>query len=109
MPHPKPGADPDLAPLLRVFFALWPDADARQSARRARARTSRTREGEGASRLNLHVTVAFIGEVDAERIDALRGILAAHRLRQTCRPSCLTLDRAGTFRGTGIGVGGSAL
>ena len=72
---------------------------------RSRSVAART-QGRPAPSLNLHVTVAFIGEVDAERIDALRAIGAL--VAPNVPPFVLTLDRAGTFRGTGIAWAGAS-
>jgi 2'-5' RNA ligase len=56
---------------LRVFFALWPDELARE--RLAALATSVAREGGGRAipARNLHVTLAFIGAVSPQRVDAL--------------------------------------
>ncbi len=71
---------------LRLFFALWPDA----AARSALARYAQDAQAACGGRLmrppNLHVTLAFIGDVDAARLDA---ILAA---ASTVAPRRLVLD-----------------
>jgi 2'-5' RNA ligase len=85
---------------LRVFFALWPDADARDRlAALAAAVAARTR-GRAPPAANLHVTLAFVGEVPAERVAALNPIGALVAARAA--PFELTLDCTGTFRRTGI-------
>ena len=71
----------------RVFFALWPDADARVAlAALAREIAARTK-GRAPPAANLHMTLAFIGEVPPERIGALSDerveqILAGMRFQQ---------------------------
>ena len=91
---------------LRVFFALWPDADARdQLATLARDVAART-QGRAPPIANLHVTLAFVGEVAAGRIDALRAIGAS--VARDVPPFVLTLDCAGTFRGTEIAWAGTS-
>jgi 2'-5' RNA ligase len=71
---------------LRLFFALWPDA----AARSALSRYAKEAQGPCGGRLmrppNLHVTLAFIGDVDASRLDA---ILAA---ASGVKPRRFTLD-----------------
>jgi RNA 2',3'-cyclic 3'-phosphodiesterase len=91
---------------LRVFFALWPDADASERlaalAREVAARTG----GRAPPSASLHVTLAFIGEVPNQRIDALRAIGAA--VAASAAPFALTLDCTGTFRRTGITWAGTS-
>jgi 2'-5' RNA ligase len=90
----------------RVFFALWPDAEAGARlaalAREVAARTG----GRAPPPVNLHVTLAFIGEVLQDRIEALGRIGAMVATR--AEPFTLTLDRTGTFRRTGITWAGAA-
>ena len=89
-----------------MFFALWPDADARVSlAALARDVAARTK-GRPPPAANLHVTLAFIGEVPSERIGALCAIGAS--VAASATPFVLTLDCAGTFRGTGIAWAGTS-
>ena len=69
-------AEPDAegAPRLkRVFFALWPDDATRTSLVRATRRGVRLSGGRPIAKERLHVTVAFLGEVDAERLELARG------------------------------------
>ena len=86
--------------MLRIFFALWPDADARDRlaalAREVAARTN----GRAPPAGNLHVTLAFIGDVPPERIGALNTIGASVAARAA--PFALDFDCTGTFRRTGI-------
>jgi 2'-5' RNA ligase len=90
----------------RVFFALWPDADARDRlAALAREVAARTK-GRAPPAANLHVTLAFVGDVPPERIGALCEIGAA--VAASAAPFVLTLDCAGTFRGTGIAWAGAS-
>jgi len=91
---------------VRVFFALWPDADARDRLAALARDVARRTKGRAPSEGNLHVTVAFIGEVTQDRIEALRGIGAIVAAR--AEPFVLTLDCTGTFRRTGITWAGCA-
>lgn len=75
---------------MRLFFALWPDAAQRialaawQTALHAQC-GGRVMRPEG-----LHVTLAFLGEVEEARLEALQ--LAAQEV--VAQPSVLTLDGA---------------
>ena len=85
---------------LRVFFALWPDAAARDRIA-ATARDVVRRAGGRAPRPeNHHMTLAFVGDVAPARIPALESIgdVAARAVE----PFALTLDRVGEFHHTGI-------
>ena len=83
-----------------MFFAVWPDAAARDVIA-AMARDVVQRIGGRAPRPeNHHLTLAFVGEVDADRIDALISIGA--EAARAVAPFVLTLDRLGEFHHTGI-------
>lgn len=85
---------------LRTFFALWPDA-ATRDVMAAMARDVARRAGGRAPRVeNHHLTLAFVGEVAVQRIDALERIGAA--ASRSVAPFMLTLDRLGEFHHTGI-------
>jgi RNA 2',3'-cyclic 3'-phosphodiesterase len=79
---------------LRVFFALVPDA-ATQASLGVRARDVAVRAG-GRSIIdaNIHLTLAFIGEVGVDRIDVLRDVVDA----LPREAFVLALDCVGTFR-----------
>ncbi len=88
----------------RLFFALWPD----DSARSALAPLARRVAGEGGGRpvpaMNLHLTLAFLGEVAPERVEAARSAASGiHGERFE-----LVLDRVGAFRRAGVGWAGPA-
>jgi 2'-5' RNA ligase len=80
----------------RVFFALWPDGEARRSldtlARDCALRTG----GRAPDAANLHLTLAFIGEASAQRVAMLREI--GKSAAASLPPFTLTLDRIGAFR-----------
>lgn len=73
---------------MRLFYALWPDAQVREHLARAAADL---RLGCNVRRVpcgNFHVTLKFIGEVATSRLDTLRRIGSAHRA-----PGCtMTFD-----------------
>jgi RNA 2',3'-cyclic 3'-phosphodiesterase len=106
----RPPANPSAArnalsaTTLRVFFALWPDSAARD-ALAALARDVAARiEGRSPPIANMHVTVAFVGEIAPARVVDLCAIGAA--VAAMVPPFRLTLDRPGTFRGSGIAWAG---
>lgn len=85
---------PGEAPRQRVFFALWPDAAAAVDLERAAQAAQRLCGGRATRRETLHMTLAFIGEVDAERMARLREIAAG-----IAAPAFeLRLDRLGWWR-----------
>ena len=94
------------AGLLRVFFALWPDAGARD----ALATLSRAVVGQAGGRApaaeNLHLTLAFVGEVAFERVEVLRAVGLAATAGMPAFD--LSLDRVGAFRGSGIAWAGAS-
>ena len=90
---PEPG--PRDAPPLRIFFALWPDAGARDALSALARDTAAQARGRAPSAGNLHLTLAFLGDVAAARIAALHAIGPA--VASAVPPFTLTLDRVGAF------------
>lgn len=79
------------------FFALWPDRAVRRRLASAAARVP-LGEGGAAYRIKpdrLHLTLAWLGEIDRVRVDAARR--AADEVQ--ARPFLLRLDRLGHFGG----------
>ena len=104
----SPARRRETASALRVFFALWPDADARERLAALSRKLAERTKGRPPPAANLHVTLAFVGEVPSARIGALCAIGAS--VAASAAPFVLTLDRTGTFGGTGITwAGASAL
>lgn len=56
---------------LRTFFALWPDERAREQLARLAVDVAREGSGRAIAARNLHVTLAFVGAVSPQRLDAL--------------------------------------
>lgn len=79
--------------LRRVFFALWPDAAARDALDDLAAKCAAECRGKRVVRDNLHLTLAFIGMVSSERIAVLQE--AASRVRFD--PCEMLLDRLGCW------------
>jgi len=66
------------APPLRLFFALWPTATEQTAMAQASAGGVAASGGRPIPAGNLHVTLAFLGNVDAGRLAVLRAL--AHDL-----------------------------
>ena len=96
--RPAPGA------ASRVFFALWPDTGACAAldalARACAAQTG----GRAPAGENLHLTLAFIGNVTASRARQLGEIGAV--AAAAVPPFTLTLDRIGAFHKQGLAWAG---
>jgi 2'-5' RNA ligase len=89
-----------------VFFAVWPDERVRDAldtlARDCVARTG----GRAPDAANLHLTIAFIGDAPASRVDALRDV--GRHAASAASPFALTLDRLGAFHRQDIAWIGSS-
>lgn len=59
---------------LRLFFALWPDAGLRDCIAEAAARAVSLVPGQRVPPANLHVTLAFLGQVAEQAVPTLMGI-----------------------------------
>jgi 2'-5' RNA ligase len=78
----------------RVFFALWPDKAALERVDQIGKQLHAMGGGRRMRREGLHITLAFIGEVPAERIDILRQVA-----EQVVAPAfALRLDRLDCWR-----------
>lgn len=81
----------------RLFFALDPDSDTR--ARLVRLQTSLNLAGRRVPAANIHMTLAFLGNVPVSRLDDLCSLAAKLDF-----PLCeMTLDIAGSFRKSRVG------
>ncbi len=67
--------------MARVFFALWPDDEARAALGRWTQQARAMAGGRATQARNLHLTLAFIGETDVRRIPELAAAAAAIRLQ----------------------------
>lgn len=73
---------------MRLFYALWPDVRFAKHLARAAAALPLAGDAQRVPYDNFHVTLAFIGEVAASQLPALRRIGGAQRA-----PECsITLD-----------------
>ena len=78
---------------MRLFFALWPD-DATRVALAAAGALLTLRDGRPVAQADLHVTLAFLGEVPQARVAELKAMATA--LRQA--PFELEITTAGWWR-----------
>jgi len=62
-----------------LFFALWPDAAARDELFRVARELQRSCGGRAVRRDNLHLTLVFLGDVAREKIPQLAAIAAQQR------------------------------
>lgn len=76
---------------MRLFFALWPDDGARHALAAAARRMLPQCGGRATPECNLHMTLAFLGAVQRERLDDLHALAASLRLPGFA----LALDRSG--------------
>lgn len=78
--------------MARLFFALWPDADAARALARLGAELAARCGGRAVPESKIHLTLAFLGEVGSQR--------AAELLEFSLRGRAfeLRLDHAGAFR-----------
>jgi len=83
--------------MLRLFFALWPDAPVRAALAGAAAAFA-TDDGRAVPPVNYHLTLAFLGDVEPSRLPALER--AAHAV--DVDPFTLTLDEVGRFERAGV-------
>lgn len=82
----------------RLFFALWPDSTVRRRLAVASEQVREKANGRPVPDENLHITLAFLGSVDAEVLACITG--AARTLATESFE--LVIDRAGWWRRTGI-------
>ena len=64
---------------MRLFFALWPDADTRAQIANAAVALRLAGDAQPVPRENYHVTLAFVGKVTASRLAVLQQIGRSQR------------------------------
>jgi 2'-5' RNA ligase len=79
---------------MRLFFALWPDAKTRSSLAATAGQLKKACGGRSPPAENLHLTLAFLGHVAANRMPELRLVADA----VIAEPFELTLAQAGYWR-----------
>ena len=83
---------------LRLFFALWPDQATRNALHRLTRSVALSAGGRPVPARNLHLTLAFLGNVPAAELDAIAG--AAGRIVPA--RAALRLDRLGYWPGSRV-------
>jgi 2'-5' RNA ligase len=83
----------------RLFFALWPDAGVRKEMAALAGRMHRVLQGRCTRADSIHLTLAFIGNVDADKC----AILLAPPPALCTAPFVLTLDQWGCWPRNGVG------
>jgi 2'-5' RNA ligase len=79
---------------IRLFFALWPDNEVRRALDQAGKKQQVACGGRRMRAPNLHLTLVFLGNVAAGRLDELRAVAAG-----ISNPAfSMTLDRLGWWR-----------
>ena len=89
--------------MARLFFAVWPDAAAAESLAALARDVVTACGGRPMPVEKLHLTLAFLGEVEAGRMAAL-----ADCARLRARPFRLVFDRVGSFRRARVAWAGTA-
>ena len=81
-----------------MFFTLWPDASLRAALAALARDVAREARGRATAAANLHLTLAFLGDQPAQKLEVLQSLAGG-----IGGPSfALTLDEIGCFRRTGI-------
>jgi 2'-5' RNA ligase len=89
----------------RLFFALWPDEAARQALEALSREVALVTQASPVPAAKIHLTLAFLGEVAADRLPEALG--AARQTRGA--PFTLALDRVGSFRRARVAWAGTAV
>ena len=79
---------------LRLFFALWPDAAARAALERWSAAIHRAAGGRATRGDSIHLTLAFLGDSDPDRLGELKAAAGGVRVE----PFELVLDEPGFWK-----------
>ena len=90
--------------MARLFFAIWPDEETARALAQVAVALAGLAGGKPVPREKIHLTLAFLGSVDAERDAAARE--AARSIRGAGFE--LVLDQVGSFRAAGVGWAGSS-
>jgi 2'-5' RNA ligase len=85
---------------MRLFFAVTPDSVARQLLTKLAEDVASMTGGRAPRAENLHLTVAFLGEVEQQRIADVEAMGATSAT--VSGPFVITFDRVGLFRDAGV-------
>ena len=89
---------------MRLFLALWPAGETRDALARVAKSLARLASGKPVPAGKIHLTLVFLGDVEPERLDAVRQ--AAGEIRTA--PFELVLDGVGAFRNARVAWAGSS-
>jgi len=84
---------------MRLFFALWPDAEAARTLGTLALALADVAGGKPVPREKIHLTLAFLGEVADDRVAEATAAGAETRTKSFRLP----LDEVGSFRRAGVG------
>ena len=88
--------------MARLFFALWPDAAALERLAPLAAELAASAGGKPVPARKIHLTLAFLGDVDEGRVaEALAADVGGRRFR-------IDFDSVGAFRGARVAWAGIA-
>ena len=87
---------------IRLFFALWPDEALREALAEAAAPLRAACDGRPVPKSNYHLTLAFLGGVEASRLDGIREAGARVAAGSGTPGFELVLDTAGLWRRAGV-------
>jgi RNA 2',3'-cyclic 3'-phosphodiesterase len=90
--------------MLRLFFALWPDDAAAGALERLAVALQSRAGGRAVPREKIHITLAFLGQVAADRADDL--VQAAGSVDEAAFE--LVLDKTGAFRRARVAWAGAS-
>jgi 2'-5' RNA ligase len=90
---------------MRLFLALWPGEETRAALAEVAVALAGVASGKPTPAEKIHLTLAFLGEIPAERIDDVRKVAGAVREA----PFELVLDRVGSFRKARVAWAGSSV
>ncbi|HTS55362.1 MAG TPA: RNA 2',3'-cyclic phosphodiesterase [Burkholderiales bacterium] len=82
----------------RVFFALWPDPEIQAALAQHGGALQRRMGGKPTRQESIHLTLAFLGDIDLDRMDDVRAIGA----RAAFQPFAFTIDTAGCWGHNGV-------
>jgi len=87
---------------MRLFFAVWPDSAARERLAELARGVAADFGGKPVAAARIHLTLAFLGEVDEARMPAAGEAAASVH----CAPFQVRLDGIGSFAGARVAWAG---
>ncbi|HEX9390089.1 MAG TPA: RNA 2',3'-cyclic phosphodiesterase [Usitatibacteraceae bacterium] len=90
---------------MKLFFAIWPDADTREQLHAMQTRLLPLTGGRGTVPATFHLTLCFLGEVASARLDELLAIGGAVK----ARAFDIRINKVSCFDSAKVGWAGSKL